>query len=312
MVDVETTFAEEVEEDRLNNVTLWLDQQSFPGFGRIDYRFTYSNGRIRAHIPAALSQAKLLDFCAIVDDRLRRIVADLRPQTAPVGSPGLGVPEAASSAASADSEDAINSTAHDEVSRSLAPGAVLRAWQVIEAWLRDNAPVSFAELTPPEDDAVARVTEYLGRPPVPELAEYLRVVPSSWNSLFGHHFPLSASRMVDESLLSVQISAEAFDEADQPAATAGTPSHAFTRSFLRITSDGGGNALFVDLRPGPQRGCVSEWDKVDGSYSPEPLEWVHVGALLDELASALGDGSTFMRYYRATTREGKLDWEPIT
>jgi hypothetical protein len=115
--------------------------------------------------------------------------------------------------------------------------------------------------------------------------------------------------MVADSAFQVSISDDVLADFDEPGPVAGTPEHRFSPAFLRLTSDGGGGALFVDLRPGEQRGRVSEWDRVDGSYSPEPTEWANVAVLLETVVASLTTGQPFMRYFLPRVADGRLEWD---
>lgn len=82
-----TTFAAAPDEEQLNNLTLWLDQTEFRGFGQVDYRFEYSlDGTIRCHVPGDLPTARLASLSSAIDQALTRIVSELGPRTEPVRS----------------------------------------------------------------------------------------------------------------------------------------------------------------------------------------------------------------------------------
>lgn len=140
-------------------------------------------------------------------------------------------------------------------------------------------------------------------------ADYLRVVPATWTPLFGMHFPLTAADMVAESAMRVRISDDILRDVDEPGVEAGAPEHRFCNAFLGLTSDGCGNALFVDLRQGALHGRITEWDEVDGSYSPEPREWSGVAPLLEDLLASLTSARPFASYFVPATRDGLLRWD---
>jgi len=66
-----------------------------------------------------------------------------------------------------------------------------------------------------------------------------------------------------------------------------------------------GNCLFVDLRRGPQHGCVTEWDEVDAAY--DSPRWASVDAMFVELLAALRSGDEFEGHVPSVVR-GELVW----
>ena len=70
-----------VDEARLDNLTMWLDQQEFKGFKRVDYRFEHSAGSIHCCLPEGLSEPRLTNLCEQIDAALARIVPALEPRT---------------------------------------------------------------------------------------------------------------------------------------------------------------------------------------------------------------------------------------
>jgi len=67
-----------------------------------------------------------------------------------------------------------------------------------------------------------------------------------------------------------------------------------------------GNCLFVDLRRGPQHGCVTEWDEVDAAYGGP--RWLSLDAMFVELLAALRSGDEFEGHVPSVVR-GELAWE---
>ena len=75
--ELTTTFADPLAEDRLNNLTLMLDQTSFSGFGKVDYRFEYTaEGAIRTIVGEALTAARLQKLRLAIDTKLAGMVRD--------------------------------------------------------------------------------------------------------------------------------------------------------------------------------------------------------------------------------------------
>jgi cell wall assembly regulator SMI1 len=87
---------------------------------------------------------------------------------------------------------------------------------------------------------------------------------------------------------------------------AGTPARAFLKSFVPIAEDQAGAYLFVDTRPGPLHGCVTEFVSGDADVSG-PL-WPSVEAMLSDVADALHlDRPVCGRL--PVVFDGELDWD---
>jgi cell wall assembly regulator SMI1 len=76
--------------------------------------------------------------------------------------------------------------------------------------------------------------------------------------------------------------------------------------FLPIATDGGGADLFVDLRSGPEHGCVREFDKV---YTDGNPRWANVTAMLADIADALANLSAIDGFHPRLDHDGTLHWE---
>jgi cell wall assembly regulator SMI1 len=104
------------------------------------------------------------------------------------------------------------------------------------------------------------------------------------------------------------IAADVWDDeargrgAAQPA---GGPAWAFDERFVPIGTNGAGDDLVVDLRPGPRRGCVKEYYHQEGALTPP------VFAGLDELLAAVLDavraGTPVLRRTPVVV-DGVLSW----
>lgn len=76
-------------------------------------------------------------------------------------------------------------------------------------------------------------------------------------------------------------------------------------SFVPLAEDLSGSVMIVDTRAGLLRGCVAEYDKVEGdSGGPK---WPSVSAMLAEVAEALRSGNP-IGYWRPDVDEGWLAW----
>lgn len=97
-----------------------------------------------------------------------------------------------------------------------------------------------------------------------------------------------------------------YDPALAEADEAGTQASMFIASFLPIADNNAGDFLFVDLRPGRQHGCVSEYFKGDADW--RPAIWPSVDALLADTLSSLRDGRPAFSG-RPMVTCGSLRWE---
>ncbi|MEU7901746.1 SMI1/KNR4 family protein [Actinoplanes sp. NPDC049118] len=78
-------------------------------------------------------------------------------------------------------------------------------------------------------------------------------------------------------------------------------------SWLPIAHNLGGSHLFLDLREGPQHGCVGRMDREDISFAGEPV-WSSVTEMLAKVAAALVSG-TDIGGRHAVVEDGHLDWQ---
>ncbi|MDJ0362433.1 hypothetical protein [Rhodococcus sp. H29-C3] len=67
-----------------------------------------------------------------------------------------------------------------------------------------------------------------------------------------------------------------------------------------------GNLLFVDTRPGPSHGCVTDFDEA-GADDGGP-QWVSISAMLTDLADALESGHPFAGAWTPSVVDGQLKW----
>lgn len=183
------------------------------------------------------------------------------------------------------------------------------AWAGISEWLALNAPGTDLTLQAPESESASRVAAHMGRPLPPELVDFLETVPASHSKpLLGLHSTLLASRMIEDSIMRHQIATEIWSD-EPPGDIAGQPEHAWSRGFLALTSDSMGGALFIDLREGEMRGCVRDWDKVDGSVQHMASLWTGPAALLESVLLALTSVEPFDRYFVPVVVDGRLEWQ---
>jgi cell wall assembly regulator SMI1 len=178
------------------------------------------------------------------------------------------------------------------------PADVGESWTRVTAWLAANAPVTHATLRPPASDV---------DPGLPgELRQLLMINNGADDSdicgacfLPGMQRPLPADQIADGQAMQAEIlAAHAADD------IVGRWWHP---QWIQFAGGGAGTLLVIDDRPGPGRGVVWEWDRVDG------LLWEFgssLGEFLAEVASALESG-TALHGWRPQVKDGDLDWFPV-
>jgi cell wall assembly regulator SMI1 len=183
------------------------------------------------------------------------------------------------------------------------PPDVDESWDLILSWLGRHSPAEAALLRPPADprdiDAAARA---VGAALPADLVAWWRradgqagkgqLLPSLYSP-----YPVRAALNSRDIWLTAWNPAAAGPDLDRFAAwvsevdraPAGTPCQgAWLPSWLPIAGDGGGDDLFVDLRPGPARGCVREFRRDSGAS--DQVLWDGVAAMLADVATALRHG----------------------
>jgi cell wall assembly regulator SMI1 len=205
---------------------------------------------------------------------------------------------------------------------------VADSWARIRAWLGEHAPAVLELVNPPASEPdLFGVAEEIGAALPEELLDWWRIADG-----FSGHVGLIPSFFtpysVEQALQIRQIMLEVWcDEAtrvmplppgaqeyvdEQLAAPAGTPCpDVWLPVWLPIAGSGGGQDLFVDLRPGPLHGCVTRFDKVETAQT-EPL-WPGVGAMLASIADAFEQGSTTVGGFLTTVEavDGHIIWDKL-
>jgi cell wall assembly regulator SMI1 len=173
------------------------------------------------------------------------------------------------------------------------PPATDDSWDRITAWLSRHAPPLAATVNPPATEAaIAEAEAAVGTPlPADLLAWWRRADGMRWVDphagwLIPPHFiPHPIDRALESRRIWLDVMESCGAESEMPAGPAGSESDVWLPDWMPIGADGGGRELFVDLRDGPQRGCVMEYDKVGAAEGPP--SWPSVAAMLAEIADAL-------------------------
>jgi cell wall assembly regulator SMI1 len=203
---------------------------------------------------------------------------------------------------------------------------VSRSWDAIVAWLAGNAPAELAFVRPPADAEDVREAERrlgVGLPAdllawwqrVDGLEDHGRLVSryrpySVREALNRRDVWMSAWNDVMEELAAQQQPPLDFAAwvAKENRVPAGSPCNsAWLPLWLPIAGDGGGDDLFVDLRPGPAHGCVRAFWR-DGGAS-DAVWWGGVADMLADVAAALAQGTSIRGDRIQVGQDGRIWWE---
>ena len=177
-------------------------------------------------------------------------------------------------------------------------GSAPQPWERIHNWLRANASRTFDQIAaPPGAEGFWR------------LAGAANLIPTGCTPLSSEDSNRERLRKTTE----FQVEAE----------PAGTTSGIFLEEFVPIAADGMGDYVFIDERPGPESGCVREWDVDEGSRLP--TLWPSLNAMLADIAHSLETGEPVLREHAEAARakffkvseyapevhDGLLSWKPV-
>ncbi|USX49820.1 SMI1/KNR4 family protein [Lentzea sp. HUAS12] len=169
------------------------------------------------------------------------------------------------------------------------------SWSRADAWLRRNAPTLRAKFLPPATATeLAAAEEKIGAPLPADLAawwtecgglasvDYTPLIPEFYSPL-GVAQALEVREMMMEIRRDFAVAPEIVDvdahEARKLAEPAASPiGDLWLPLFVPVAVDASGTYLFADLRQGLLRGCVMQFDEVEGA--DEEPRWESVDAML--------------------------------
>jgi cell wall assembly regulator SMI1 len=178
---------------------------------------------------------------------------------------------------------------------------VEESWTRIVDWLTRLAPATMRQLTaaPPTADEIAHAAKTIGREFPEDLVRWWLVAGFSPESVHPVlpwlHVPLTISDALEARRFWLDLHVRMGEAI--VAGEAGEPSHAFQSAFVPIAADRSGQYLFVDLRDGPLRGCVAQWDH-ERSFD-DAIRWASVADMLSDVADALCLGVPAMTFHAA-------------
>lgn len=187
------------------------------------------------------------------------------------------------------------------------------AWREIRGWLAANAPMTHEAIRPPAGArALSEAEAELGFPLGPDLTAWWTCHDGTAygaGEVLPAHTPYSVEHMRRSWRLWVRIAEEVWDESarSKPDDRAGDMAFAFPKLMVPVATDGSGDDLTVDLRPGPRHGCVMPYDHEQGALMPPP--YTGLGDLLDAVATALRSGTPAL-WRVPSVVGGRLEWRP--
>jgi cell wall assembly regulator SMI1 len=199
-------------------------------------------------------------------------------------------------------------------------------WAELTSWLSAHAPQTFATLRPPGDPARLTVAEQqLGFALGAELTEWWHLHDGSMGrpflpgittpgyDLFGVDSMLETHRMQLEVNLEEEVNEMARGRLGLADDEAGGPARYFPSEFVPIGTDGGGNDLIVDCRPGPESGRLRDNDHEDSGVV-QPSMFESLADLLAQMVRSLHTGDPLDLPGRSpvarvpTVEAGALSW----
>jgi cell wall assembly regulator SMI1 len=195
------------------------------------------------------------------------------------------------------------------------PHDVDETWDRIEAWLRTNAPTSDDHLGVPALRAtIPPVATLVGEPLPDDLVAWWRrscgTTDFRAGQLLTGFAPYSIDEVVECRTMMLRIAGcDDSELAELSAEPAGSPCWNWMPMFIPIAHDGGGDFLFVDLRPGPERGCVMQWYQAD--FATGDPKWPDVATMLAEIADALEHGTVVDNVRPKALDDGTIEWTVV-
>lgn len=189
-------------------------------------------------------------------------------------------------------------------------GSVTDQWARITRWLDANLPA--ARWSGAEPARIAETAAATGATWPAELVTFYELVDGiavdDWFELLPAHELFDLTRLLEERQMELDVWGE-FDEEMlaelTDSDTAGGEAGTYRPEFIPFAGRDG-YLLFVDTRPGPRYGCVTEFDKVDTDAAGP--RWVSLSAMLTDLADSLETGGVFYDRWTPRVTDGQLDW----
>ncbi|UMP00087.1 SMI1/KNR4 family protein [Amycolatopsis sp. EV170708-02-1] len=178
-------------------------------------------------------------------------------------------------------------------------GVVDAAWERITTWLQSHTPVTAATLRPPAPaDDIHAVQDTAGRPFPDDLLVWWRLMDgvddeADYRTAFtlpGVYMPLSVARVREEwASLSAYPDQDCCRPDGHHRRAAGDATFGYCTALLPVCRAVDGAVLALDLRPGPDHGCVMDWM---AQASAHHTSWTSIGGMLTDTAERLDRHTT--------------------
>lgn len=183
-------------------------------------------------------------------------------------------------------------------------------WTEIVLWLRHHAPTTAAALHPPTPEPDLDFLEKEFRVELPEeLRQWWACCGGTEDDTLADVLPpFYTPYGAAHAWKAWKVHREAGDwDLPNREYYAGSAATSFHPAWIPIAGDGFADELVVDLRPGPLRGCVLEWEQEAGRV--QRPEWRGVRAMLADVHRALTEGVPAGHSHPTVTEDGRLDWQ---
>ncbi|MFB7288919.1 hypothetical protein [Actinacidiphila glaucinigra] len=196
------------------------------------------------------------------------------------------------------------------------------SWTLIENWLAEHAPATYAALAPPADPAAIAATEcVIGRPMLkPLVMSLLRhdgLLDQRGSLLPGFYRPISAREIAAEwqrftGFYDKRTADEAGEEADHDFVKIGASSVLYGHpQLIPIARNLGGGHLVLDHRPEIDRGRVHAAGAAEGIMRVPHEMWTSLPLLMEMIATSLKTNQPLNNYTPVVDREQRLYWDFI-
>ncbi|MER6133951.1 SMI1/KNR4 family protein [Streptomyces sp. NPDC001815] len=177
------------------------------------------------------------------------------------------------------------------------------SWSMIESWLSEHAPGTYASLPPAADSDTVRAAERRCGLVFPEeVVASLHRHDGSGEFLLPGNYRLSGAAEIAKSYAGWMGS----QQRDVPEEL-----RYWRPSWLPLAQDGAGDSLFVEMARGDRLGCVGTHAHGDGGQFVDLPHHASLQALLNWAAQALSDGSAtdVLDYVLITDEQGSFSWQ---
>jgi cell wall assembly regulator SMI1 len=188
---------------------------------------------------------------------------------------------------------------------------ITTSWAHIHTWLSTHAPATLAAIRPPAtQDVLDHVETHLGEPDLIAWWSAHDGTAAPAGQVLPGYTPFGLAESARSRTLWLEIAQDVWDDWAREAGAAnpaGEPAWAFLPQFVPIATNGSGDDLIVDLRPGINRGCLKEYHHEQGALG-RPVA-PSLKALIAEVALALPARTPVLGHV-ASARDGLLYWFP--